>query len=66
MCTKEVMYNIIAHHLLIDAHPIPEQWSPHPGQSPHINWSLYCHVVWNIHTCPLPAPAAPPASLLAG
>ena len=32
MCTKQVMHNAIAHHLLTDVQPNPEQfWPPSPS-----------------------------------
>jgi len=31
MCTKQVMHNAIAHHLLSDAQPNPEQSGPPPS-----------------------------------
>ena len=31
---KQVMHNVIAHHLLTNAQSVPEQWLPSPGQFP--------------------------------
>lgn len=40
MCTEQVMYNAISHHLLTDDQPVPEQWShPDAGQPPRIRTS---------------------------
>ena len=41
MCTKQVMHNAIAHHLMTDAQPNPEQSSlPTPARHPFILFSM--------------------------
>ena len=71
---KQVMHNAIAHHLLTNVQPDPEQCLSLPSAiSPQFYCWARCHVVWDIplvtlgqlsSLCPLPAPGAPPAPLL--
>ena len=73
--TKQVVHNVIAHHLLTDAQLVPEPRSTPPSQLPQCIYWAWCHMVWNIPLaslgqlswlCPIPASRAPPAFLLAG
>jgi len=74
-CTKQVMHNAIAHHLLTDAQPVPQQRLPSWPASPRfIRW-VWHHMVRNIlfaslgqlcWLCPLPISHALPTFSLAG
>lgn len=66
------MISVIAHHLLIDAHPVSKQQAT---ASPQFFCSAWCHVVWNIPLAtwgplsqlyPFPAYFSPQASSLMG